>query len=198
MTLYSQNDPSWRSLWLGSSVPKTTIGKDGCLLTCFAMMSNTAPPQANQLIKSSGGFQGALIINAKAAQTLNLGYDPSTTERKFSICVAETNHYEGQGYPSHFYILLEDDSIWDPLDGTKKPKNYYNIKSYRNIKPKEDEMSEDNKLAILFPVLCERWETWHGKKLDEAGLRSVEGEGRRIIRGELNETDLFIKWVKGE
>ena len=62
--LFSQNDPAWKKDKLGSS---TTIGANGCLLTCVAMLlkhwgKDTDPRRLNAAMKSVGGYSGNLWI----------------------------------------------------------------------------------------------------------------------------------------
>jgi hypothetical protein len=60
-------------------------------------------------------------------------YERTTTNPGIT-CIAETNHY-APSVPQHFYILLEDGNILDPLDLNPRPKkNPYNIVSYRVFK----------------------------------------------------------------
>lgn len=63
---------------------------------------------------------------------------------------------------------------------------------------KDEEMTEDQKVANLLPILCERWETYHGRKLDGKEFDSIERESRKVIRGEINLTDLLKRWAKGQ
>jgi hypothetical protein len=63
-----QNDPVWKDDLLGNA-KNATIGTWGCLLTCMVMVADgfgyhETPRTLNQKMKSSGGFQGALIIPA--------------------------------------------------------------------------------------------------------------------------------------
>lgn len=52
---YKQNDPSWAAEALGfadlSVHPKWTIGKKGCLLTCWAMIYGDTPAYMNTIFK---------------------------------------------------------------------------------------------------------------------------------------------------
>lgn len=50
-----QRDPKWRSLMLGRS--DSTIGAYGCLVTCFAMLADTTPPEMNRRMTAMGGYQ---------------------------------------------------------------------------------------------------------------------------------------------
>lgn len=57
--IYSQRDPSWSSIGLGTG--QSTIGQDGCLMTCAAQMltecgSVMNPAALNVWLKANGGF----------------------------------------------------------------------------------------------------------------------------------------------
>ena len=65
------------------------------------------------------------------------------------------------------------------------------------VMPGEESMSEDNKVALLMPQSGTYWEAHHGRALNEVEWKSIETELRKVIRGELNFTDLLTKWAKG-
>jgi len=63
-----QNDPKWKNIKLGNQ-NNETIGTWGCLLTSMAMVANgfghdETPETLNTKLRSSGGFQSALVIPA--------------------------------------------------------------------------------------------------------------------------------------
>lgn len=65
--------------------------------------------------------------------------------------------------------------------------------------PQEDDMTEEQKVALLFPQMVTIWAQTHPRKdLGDAGHRSIEAECRRIIRGEQSQIDLLMKWERGE
>ena len=60
VTKFSQNDPKWSGIKLGTSTV-STIGNFGCLLTCAAMLckyfgKDTDPQRLNEAMKKVGGF----------------------------------------------------------------------------------------------------------------------------------------------
>ena len=65
------------------------------------------------------------------------------------------------------------------------------------ITPEEDNLTEDQKTALLMATLVERWEWYHNRKLDGREFDSIEQEARKIIRGQINFTDLLKRWSKG-
>src|SRR5512133_1723379 len=66
----SQQDPRWSSITLGFGESDTTIGSDGCTLTCLTMVANgfgfsETPESLNEKLKNLGrgkGFLGALMV----------------------------------------------------------------------------------------------------------------------------------------
>ena len=54
-----QKDPRWKDIKLGNS--NLTIGSDGCLVTCFAMVLGVTPAEFNARMKAVGGFTGARV-----------------------------------------------------------------------------------------------------------------------------------------
>jgi hypothetical protein len=79
-----QNDPRWKNVKLGNQ-NQETIGTWGCLLTSMTMVANgfghdETPETLNKKLKSSGGFQGGLVIPAALPQVCSgiryKGYQP--------------------------------------------------------------------------------------------------------------------------
>lgn len=76
MKVLQQNDPLWGGVHVGDST--SSIGSVGCLMVTLTMIrnffygTNLLPPEANQIIKRSGGYSGALTIVPVAAQALGL------------------------------------------------------------------------------------------------------------------------------
>jgi hypothetical protein len=66
----SQRDPRWSNQWLGFGDASTTLGSDGCTLTCLTLVANgfgfaDTPASLNEKLKSLGpniGFSGPLIV----------------------------------------------------------------------------------------------------------------------------------------
>ncbi len=74
----SQRDPRWKDVPLGFGGNGITIGSDGCLLTCLAMVANglgfqETPATLNDKLKALGsgiGFSGALLVFGGVGQAL--------------------------------------------------------------------------------------------------------------------------------
>ena len=67
----SQRDPNWAGDRLGHAGSPKTIGEWGCLLTCFAMVTNAfgreiTPAQMNHVLVSNGGFLNGYLTKWNA------------------------------------------------------------------------------------------------------------------------------------
>lgn len=195
MKLYSQNDSLWKKKPLGNSA--LTIGSDGCVITCFAMMTNLRPDQVNNLLKAHGAFDQSRVIWDKSASALGLLFDPNVSKSVYATTLAVTNHYANQGFPTHYFILMPDGSIMDPLDGVRKNPNPYNITSYRNISAKGDNVTEDQWVALALPEALLYWEAHHHTATRE-DIASIEGQLRQVYQGQLNYSDLLATWAEGQ
>lgn len=150
MTALSQKDPRWKNTPFATG--KYTIGSDGCFLTCFSMLADNTPPAVDALFRSHGCYQGDLIIEAKCAEALGLPYQSrSVGSPKVLPCVAETNYYAASGYKQHFFIVLNDKEIIDPLDGKQQANKYKDhIVSYRNIGGKGDDVTNEEAKLLIY------------------------------------------------
>jgi len=138
MNQLSQRDYRWRNKQLGSC-SGFTIGGYGCLITALAMLADKRPDEVNNILSTGGGYSSGCLVNNNAAKLLDL---PFSTVRDRVIkypTIAETAHYAPK-YPQHFFIVLDENTAIDPLDG--KIKAPYKIKSYRNYTNKTIAMSK--------------------------------------------------------
>jgi hypothetical protein len=120
-TTYAQRDPRWASVKLGFG--NTTIGQYGCVLCCLAMASERAtletllPPDANELIKSAGGYTGRnlnLVQWAAAGGALGLTYNWS---ERWRSTPADVGRVQDTLAPGKFVLLQMDfDTSDDDLD----------------------------------------------------------------------------------
>ena len=196
MNQYSQNDNRWRFAKLGNS--NDIIANSGCVLTCYSMLLGIEPDYLNTAFKAQGIFAGALIDTTRAAVDYGLPFNPDRSNRQFPITIAETDHYIRQGHPTHFYILLADNTIIDPIDGLHK-QNLYNITGYINATVKQDQggdLTQDQWTALAMPEALSYWEAHHPGQ--QAIVSQIETQLRQVFLGTLNYTDLLDKWRKGE
>lgn len=133
MKYYSQKSKLWGINRLGTC--SDTLSQSGCVVTSLGMLAEITPDDVNELLKAKKGYVDGCIVNwAVAARLLGLKYSTNTKKPLFYPCIAETDHYKSKGVPQHFFIILADGRIVDPLDVNPQPKtNPYNIVSYRNI-----------------------------------------------------------------
>ena len=128
MTPYSQKDPRWKDLKIGTT--NLTMGSYGCYITSLAIITAVRPDLLLAYLNKNNAFDktGALI-NQLAARLLQRSYKRSITPE--GLCIAETDSFKAKGYPQHFFVWLNDKQlIIDPLDGLTKT-NKYHIVSYR-------------------------------------------------------------------
>ncbi|MCL4505535.1 MAG: hypothetical protein M1434_02655 [Chloroflexi bacterium] len=125
----SQRDPQWRDQTLGFGDPSTTIGSDGCTLTCLTMLADgfsaqETPATLNRKLKALGanvGFSGALIVWAGLPAAL-----PGIALRRITTCtdrpapmgeidaaldsgmpvVVELDQSPAPGFSNHWVVLV--------------------------------------------------------------------------------------------
>jgi len=134
MKYYSQKDSRWSNIFLGNS--QSTIGKYGCFLTSISMIAEIEPTEINKTLTDNGCIDNNGSLSSQcAANILKIEYNGKTFQKPNYICIAETDFYKNKGVPQHFFIVLENGQIVDPLDLEPKPKNNkYPIVSYRLFK----------------------------------------------------------------
>jgi hypothetical protein len=132
MIVLKQDDYKWKDLELAKGV---TIGDSGCYLTCLSMLVEKTPDIVLKILKAKKAInsQGMLL---HPADGLALGFKKYSKEllnyKPTLDCIAETDFY-APNYPQHFFVVLANGSICDPLKGEIEAKNKYekNIRSYR-------------------------------------------------------------------
>lgn len=141
MTIYSQRDTKWASIFLGYNTKLPyTIGNYGCLITSFGMYIDKTPIEVNDLLKANDGFQngGNFVWSKCTILGLNQTYvspeyvGPVTTQgiSKMKelldsglplICRLDFNPAT-EGEEMHFVLITgyEDDKFFaaDPWTGT--------------------------------------------------------------------------------
>lgn len=152
VSLWKQSDTRWGAVHIGKS--ELTFGKSGCLITSLACMTDMTPLEVNKLLMSVDGYDDGngipdknysddyLVIHDRAAKVFGLLYHGKSTNGVPNyMTIACTNFYARKGYPTHFFLWLNDKGlIIDPLNG-QKFINKYNITSYRlyeQIKKKDE------------------------------------------------------------
>ena len=119
-----QRDPRWATIKLGNST--LTIGSDGCLLVCHAMMltyygHEFLPDLLNEVYKSKSVFEGALINFYKAGQVYpdvraveyyNCPTTPCDLNKidnqlnKKQPVIAWVDNINGDSKPDHFVLII--------------------------------------------------------------------------------------------
>lgn len=132
MKFYAQRDLRWRWKKLGTC--STTIGKDGCLLCCFAMLVEKRPDEVNEIFKKNGVYlNGCLIVWKKASDILGLEYNGyGKWDGKYPfIGKVSLNGY------MHFILVLNEIVAYDPWFGIINWKEKYTIEKYGNVRTKK-------------------------------------------------------------
>jgi hypothetical protein len=136
----SQKDSRWSRKKLGTCAGET-ISRSGCVITSLAILADTTPDKVNELLIANQGYADGCIVRWNvAAKLLDLPYNSATNLVKEYPVIGETHHFKSKGVPQHFFVVLEDGRILDPLDKTGSPpkENPYEIASYRNVTRRED------------------------------------------------------------
>lgn len=131
MSLYSQRDPSYDRKTLGDS--QLTIHGYGCFLVSLANLYQKQPVELLSIPKAFTP-DGLLIASVIASYCGGEALPPQSSPPALNQwCIAMTDHYAAQGYPTHFFCYnYQTDEMIDPL---KFPavieKRTYKIKQYR-------------------------------------------------------------------
>ena len=124
MILYSQRDPAYSKLKLGS----TTVGKDGCLVSSIATLfqvDTKAVISLPKVINSRGECDIKRCVELLGGKLRYRG-----NKRPEGWCIAKTEHYKKQKVPTHFFSFCDGVMI-DPLDNpTMRRENIYSIVEY--------------------------------------------------------------------
>jgi hypothetical protein len=184
MITYSQNDPRWKNVKLGSC--SNTIGSAGCKITCLGMFAGMTPEAVNKIMPY---VDGCLVEDTTAAKVLGLEFSGRTTSphSEFGLCIAETDHYAKKGFPQHFFIYDSKTKLRiDPLDLNPVPEeNNYNIVSYRLFKPLIVNETMDKDFVKVISDLC-------GENYGENINESEQKNAAKILK---NIKDYIVKSV---
>lgn len=173
MNLYSQHDPAYDRLTLGTS--NLTIHGFGCFLCSIATLYQVSPKDLLQL-PNIFNAQGLLFPGTLAA-AFGGTYADEGSSKPDGWCIAMTNHYASLGYPTHFFCVnpqtkqqidpLKFPAIVEPLS--------YEIKDYRsftNIKLDLSVPPAGPTIAGLTKAL--QWTQGFRKRLIERTLKRLQ------------------------
>ena len=135
MTIYCQRDYPDQ---LGSC--NTTIAREGCAITSCGMLADTPPPDVNRL----GCYSNGCLANWEClAGKLKLDYNSRRDVAVRYPCIAEVVLSGVQ----HFIVLKDENTQIDPWTG-KEDKLSYQVLSYRNLTPKENNIMPFNDTEV--------------------------------------------------
>jgi len=145
MKKYSQRNLRWR--WKKLGFCNTTIGQNGCVITCLANLTNRTPTQVNEILKAKGGYiNGCLVLWKPACRALGLGWHGRSGRAKHYPTIAEVRL---SGY-KHFVVMVDENRIIDPWN--LKPrikKNPYKVYGYRNVKVKVKKKKKSSQKPVI-------------------------------------------------
>ena len=128
MIAYSQKDPAYRDVRLGKT--RMTIGTHGCYVCALATLYQVHPLD---ILKIPGAITNdGLVVSSVVAAHFGGTFQFSNTAPK-GWCVAVTDFYKPQDYPTHFFPFnAEKKTQIDPLDFPAKfEQAAYPITQYR-------------------------------------------------------------------
>lgn len=198
MKEYKQTDGRWVNNRLGTC--GVTIGSHGCFITSLAMLDGRTPQEINNFLRNNNGYvNGCEIDGNLVSKKLGLEYNGVSYNKPDYSCIAETDHYASQGIKQHFFILLTNGRIIDPLNGYKTD-NYYNIVRYHLFKEKGEEMTKDQAIGLMKSTLRRTWiELTPGQEPDQSSIdkEAEESVNKYLEKNNADFTeDLITKWAK--
>lgn len=129
MITYSQRDPQYRDLRIGTS--KLTVGGYGCLVQTMATLFQV---DTSVILAIPGAFTPEGLARTDViARALGGKALPATQTAPKGWCMAMTDHYSPQ-FPTHFFAVnIERKLQVDPLDFPSKVEQLagYRIVEYR-------------------------------------------------------------------
>jgi uncharacterized Fe-S cluster-containing radical SAM superfamily protein len=140
LNCYSQRDSQWASKLLGFNTQSPyTIGKFGCLITCYGMYVNKNPGEINELLKANNGFtagSGNFIWSKCAVLGLNETYlSPFYNEPVSTQGITKMKALLDEGRPLVCHIDFDpsdpdDDQHWLLIIGYDEPEVFYAADPY--------------------------------------------------------------------
>ena len=133
-----QGNGRWGKELLGYST-RSTIGSEGCTITCLAMLLDTTPDVVNDRLKAVNGFDGQRVVWGQIGAAFPgvtvrhvPSYDSSAVERSCP-CVVEVDGAP-IGAVRHWVVYLGDGQILDPWFGSEGSLSRYTPLSYAVVK----------------------------------------------------------------
>lgn len=135
----SQRDPRWKDIKLGTG--STTIGQEGCLVTCLAMLAGTTPDVVNEELLGVGGYVSKNLVNWTALDKTKLEFNFVKRVRVYENdevlnnipCIVEVDGSR-IGATQHFVVYLGNKRMVDPWTGMEKDTSYYPAVGYAIVK----------------------------------------------------------------
>lgn len=129
MFFLSQNDPAYRTLKLGRS--KLTVPGYGCFAVALGTLYQK--PLKEILAIPGGITDDGLVVASVIARACGGVAMPATNAVQDGWCIAVTDKYALQGFPTHFFLVNKKaNQQIDPLDYPAQVETLsYPIREYR-------------------------------------------------------------------
>lgn len=113
MITLSQHDPAYKNLKLGKS--KLSIAGYGCFATSLGTLFQKS---LAEIMAIPGGITDeGLVVASVIAKACGGSSLPGTTVAPKGWCIAKTDKYAAQGFPTHFFCVnMDTKQQIDPLD----------------------------------------------------------------------------------
>lgn len=134
MQLYSQHDPSYDRLKIGSST--LTIHGYGCFLCSLGTLFQKHPTEIMKIPNAI--TPDGLVVAGVIAKACGGDYT-GQFQNGFGWQIAQTDHYAAQGYPTHFFCVnMQTKQQIDPLKfpAVVEPLSYHvvNVRVFTGTK----------------------------------------------------------------
>jgi len=167
MIILSQQDEHWSSKKLGFSTD-TTIGSDGCLITCLSMIWDSDPIKVNNWLKNNNGYANLNLVvwtSLPGFEWRGWIYEDDKVKdalKKHGSCIIETDFNANPKDGSHFIVAIGNGKIYDPWDGKKKAfSSYKSFYGYAVINPLKNPLREAT-MASTPDWIIENSDKWIG------------------------------------
>lgn len=144
MKFYSQVNPEYSWKKLGNS--PYTVGGWGCFLVSIANLAQVHPSPLLDRANESGAINDqGLLYSADVAKLCGMESTGRQSTWPETHCIGVTKDLMTVGVPTHFFVLLEDGRMVDPLDKDPQPRqNKYSVYEYRTFSGVKIDTTEES------------------------------------------------------
>jgi hypothetical protein len=129
-----QGNGAWGKQLLGYS-ERSTIGSEGCTITCLAMLLGTTPDVVNERLRAVSGFEAQRVVWDRIGDAfpgVTARHVPSLDISEVETCVPCLVEVDGApiGAVRHWVVYLGNGRILDPWFGAEGSLSRYRPLSY--------------------------------------------------------------------